>query len=188
MKKKVKFSRGELTKKIIIAAGVVVGFSASLVMPGLPIGLKAILEVIEEGKPNREQTRTVLKRLEKQKIISLKEKEGEIWVTFRKRGKDLLVKYKIDDLKIEKPKRWDRKWRVVIFDIPEKKKLAREVLREKLKDLGFRAIQRSVFIHPYDCQKEIELIKKVYEIDPYVQLIVAESIDGEKRLIRKFKL
>lgn len=190
MKKKASFSRGELAKKVLIAAGVAVGFGASLVMPGLPIGLKAIMDILdkEKRKPTRKQIRHTLKNLEKKKIISLKEKNGELLVTFRERGKDLLLRYKIDELKIEKPRRWDGKWRMVTFDIPEKKKLARNVLREKLKELGFYRLQRSVFIHPYDCEREIELIKKVYEVEAFVRFIIAKSIDNQTKLIKKFNL
>lgn len=190
MEKKKKFSKGELAKKILLAAGIAAGFSASLVMPGLPIGLKAIIDVLEEGKrkPTRKQLRHTLKNLEKKKIISLKEVDGEVLVTFKEKGKELLLRYKIDELKIKKPKKWDGKWRIVAFDIPEKKKLAREVLRHKLKDLGFCPLQRSVFVFPYECQREIELVKRVYEVGPFLRFIVADSIDNQEKLIKKFNL
>ena len=126
--------------------------------------------------------------MEKEKIVSLREKDGEVWVTFRKEGKELLLKYKIDELKIEKPKQWDGKWRVVIFGIPEEKRLARDVLRNKLKELGFYCLQKSVFVHPFECQREIELIKRVYEIEPYVCYMKADFVDREARLRRHFKL
>lgn len=187
---KTRFKKGELAKKILLAVGVAVGFGASLVMPGLPIGLKAIMDVLEEGKrkPSRKQVRDSLRNLEKKKIISLREVDDELLVTFRERGKELLLRYRIDGLKIEKPKRWDRKWRIVIFDIPEKKRLARDVLRRKLKELGFYRLQRSVFVLPYECEREIELIKKLYEIEPFVRFIIANSIDNQEKLIKRFNL
>lgn len=188
--KKTKFSKGELAKKILMAAGVTVAFGASLVMPGLPIGLKAIMDVLEEGerKPSRKQIRDSLRNLEKKKIISLREVDGELLVTFRERGRELLLRYKIDELKIEKPKKWDRKWRVVIFDIPEKERLARDILRRKLKELGFYRLQKSVFVLPYECRREIELVKKIYEIEPFVRFIIADLIDNQEKLIKKFNL
>jgi len=190
MRRKTKFSKGELAKKILIAGGIVIGFGASLVMPGLPIGLKAIIDVLEEKgeRPSRKQLKHTLKNLEKKKIVSLKEVDGELLVTFKEKGKELLLKYKIDELKIKKPKRWDKKWRLVIFDIPEKKRLARDVLREKLKGLGFYRLQRSVFVHPYDCEREIELIKRIYEVEPFVRFVVADSIDNQEKLAQKFNL
>src|SRR3989344_4682297 len=47
------------------------------------------------------------------------------------------LKFKIDEMEIKKPAKWDGEWRIVIFDIPERFKKAREALRKKLKDLGF---------------------------------------------------
>ncbi|MBL7159881.1 CRISPR-associated endonuclease Cas2 [Candidatus Microgenomates bacterium] len=47
-------------------------------------------------------------------------------------------------------KPWGGKWLMVIFDIPEKNSSARKALREKLKELGFGMLQRSVWISPHD--------------------------------------
>lgn len=189
-KKKKRVKRGEIIRSVLLAAGIGIAFGASIVMPGLPIGLKAIIEALENrgAKISKREVKRTLKNLEKKKIISLKEADGELLVTFKEKGKELLLKYKIDELEIKKPKRWDGKWRIVIFDIPEKRKLAREVLRQKLKELGFRSIQKSVFVLPYECQREIELIKKVYEIEPFVCFIKAEFIDNQRKFIRIFDL
>jgi len=189
-KRKKRVKRGEIIKSILLAAGIAIGFGASLVMPGLPIGLKAIMDTLEDRdeRISRREVKRTLKNLEKRKIVSLKEADGELLVTFKEKGKELLLKYKIDDLEIKKPKRWDGKWRIVIFDIPEKKRLARDVLREKLKELGFYRLQRSVFVHPYGCEREIELIKRIYEVEPFVSFVVADSIDIQEKLLRKFSL
>ena len=56
----------------------------------------------------------------------------------------------------------DGEWRIVIFDIPEKFKKAREALRMKLKELGFLELQKSVFIFPYECEDEINFIVEVF--------------------------
>lgn len=40
---------------------------------------------------------------------------------------------------------WDGKWRVVIWDIPEKRRMARDLLRYKLKQLGFSQLQKSIW-------------------------------------------
>lgn len=127
-------------------------------------------------------------RLKKAKWIKTEEKEDKIFIKITEKGKQRIVKYKLEELKIKRPKKWDRKWRIVIFDIPEKRKLARNVLREKLRELGFLKIQKSVFIHPYDCQNEIDFIKEVYKISPYVQFILAETIDQEEKYLKQFSL
>ena len=41
---------------------------------------------------------------------------------------------------------WDGKWRIVIFDIPEQKRLIRDLFRRNLKKWGFKHLQKSVWI------------------------------------------
>lgn len=182
--------KGELAKMIVLAAGTGILLTATAIMPGLTIGLNAIAEILEEkqGRVPKRKLKRAVRNLARKKIISIKEVDGELLVSFSEEGKKLFYKYKIDELKIKKPKRWDGKWRVVIFDIPEKKRLARDVLRNKLKELGFYSLQKSVFVYPYDCQREIELIKTVYEIGPYVYFLLVEGIDRQKRLEKFFKI
>ena len=52
-------------------------------------------------------------------------------------------------------RKWDGKWRMVIFDIKEKFKLVRKALRDKLKQLGFGMLQKSVYISPYDFEEDM---------------------------------
>jgi CRISPR-associated endonuclease Cas2 len=190
--------KGELIKKILLAAGVGVGIGTVMVVPSLAISLKAIIEAFEnkhslllrnkKEKIDKTKVKRVLYNLEKRGLVSLKEINGDLLATFNKNGKKLVLRYKFDELEIKKPRKWDGKWRVVIFDIPEKKKLARDILREKLEKLGFYQLQKSVFIHPFECQQEIELISKIYEIEPFVYFMKANYIDNQRKLKEKFNL
>ena len=74
------------------------------------------------------------------------------------------------------------------FDIPEKFKIARNALREKLNDLGFLKYQKSVFIYPYECKDEIDFIIEFFEVKPFVRYIIAEKIDNELDFKKKFNL
>src|SRR3989338_8740607 len=91
------------------------------------------------------------KNLEHRKLIQKKgsdyklTKKGVIWC------RRLSIKY----FQI-KHKQWDKKWRVVIFDIPREFNRERDVLRGKLKEFGFYMLQESVFIFPYPCENELE--------------------------------
>ena len=104
------------------------------------------------------------------------------------KGQSRVLKYNIEKIKISTPKKWDKKWRLIIFDIPENKKLGRNILRELLKRLGFCQYQKSVWIYPFDCRNEIDFIKEIYEIRPYVKLVVAEKIDDESKYLDFFGL
>jgi|GEM_PF-1613822 hypothetical protein len=54
-------------------------------------------------------------------------------------------------LKIEKfYKPWDRKWRLLIYDIPQKNSPKREQFRRHIKNLGFGMSQKSCWVNAYD--------------------------------------
>ncbi|KKS87871.1 MAG: hypothetical protein UV62_C0022G0003 [Parcubacteria group bacterium GW2011_GWC1_43_11] len=107
-------------------------------------------------------------------------------IKITKGGRDFLRKMDFDNLTLERTENWDKKWRLVIFDIPEKKKPAREVLREKLKDLGMKKLQHSIWITPFPCEKEINLIKTVFNLSDYwVDVIITENIGAKEYQMRK---
>lgn len=76
----------------------------------------------------------------------------------------------------EKPKKWDRKWYIVVFDIPEHKRQIRNVLRNKLKALGFGMLQASVWISPYPYLGDVEEIVKSYNLERYVLYAVSKKV------------
>lgn len=90
------------------------------------------------------------------------------------------------EIKIERPKKWDKKWRVVIFDIPEKLRGSRDSLRLKLINLGFIKIQKSVYVYPFPCTNEIVRLSKSLGVEKSVTIMVADIIQGEEEIIYKF--
>lgn len=130
-----------------------------------------------------------IRELYQSKLVSYKEKsDGEIEIILTDKGKRQILTYNIDKMKIPKSEKWDKKWRVVIFDVPEKLRGARDALRKKLKELEFCELQKSVFVYPYECRKEIDFIIEFFNLRPYVRYIVAENIDNQDHLRLKFNL
>jgi DNA-binding PadR family transcriptional regulator len=118
------------------------------------------------------------KNLKKQRMLDfVKEEDGRLVYQLNKKGKEKIRKFVFDELKINEPKEWDGKWRLVIFDIPEKYKKNRNALRNKLKDMGFYQCQKSAWIHPFDCVEEIGFTKDVLNMKPFVKLFVVEEMD-----------
>ena len=140
----------------------------------------------EWRKINRKNLTRNLNDLYNYGYISWKEKsDGACEVVITKKGASHAKLLDIDNLTIKKPDQWDGKWRVVFFDIPEKKKKARNALREKLRDLGFCEMQKSIFAFPYECQDEINFIVTLFEIKSYVQYAEMVNATNEATL-RKF--
>jgi len=128
----------------------------------------------------------MLSYLKRTQMVVLKEKDGKFTVELSEKGKKKIQQITIDDLKSKKPKDWDGLWRVVIFDIPERQKYGRAALRGKIKDLGFYQFQKSVWVFPYDCEKEIELLANFFEIYNFVNFIEAKRINDDEKLKKYF--
>lgn len=156
--------------------------AASLIAPRLPYEI--LKYYMKNKKFNKNRFNRDLWRLRKRGDITMKKDSVKI----TQKGKDRIINYQLEELKIRKPKRWDKKWRLVIFDIPESRKDIRDLLSRKLKDLGFLRYQKSVFICPYPCQNEINYINGLLMTSPYVKLLTAIKIDDAGHFMKKFNL
>ena len=137
-------------------------------------------------KSNVKRSIKNLYRLEMLKEI--KNKDNTISIILSEKGKKAARIYSIDNLKINKPKKWDGNWRAVIFDIPERIKKVREALRMHLRNFGFYELQKSVFICPFPCAEEINQIIDFYDISEYVRILMVHSLDNEDELRNEFKI
>ncbi|PIR45395.1 MAG: hypothetical protein COV09_01695 [Candidatus Vogelbacteria bacterium CG10_big_fil_rev_8_21_14_0_10_50_13] len=115
-------------------------------------------------------------------------KDGTISIVLTEKGKLTARQFDPDNLKIIKLSRWDKHWRMVIYDIPDKKKSAREALRRKLTELGFKEWQKSVFVHPYPCRDQIDFIIEFFDIRPYVRYAELINPTNEAELKLHFNL
>lgn len=116
-------------------------------------------------------------RLRRQGCIKIEKEEHEIRISLTDEGKKMAGWLQIDALKIKPSKKWDKKWRIVIFDIAQLKKFYREAFRGKLKELGFYPLQKSVWIHPYNCYDEIELLRNFFGLThKEMRLIITDDI------------
>ena len=132
--------------------------------------------------------RRTIRRLEKQKLVRIVQKENKINVEITKNGKKKVLKYALDELELKKPDVWDGKWRVVIYDIPRKSKHLQNLIRETLKRLEFVPLQNSVYLTPYPCEEEIEFLRQLYGIGKEVKLLLVEKLENEKAYRKYFAI
>lgn len=175
--------RGELAKQILLALGIGFVITTAVIFPGSAIMFKPL---IKKFKTKRQSFIKSIKAMKRDRLIDFKE-DGKISkITILEKGRKKLLEYSLDSLEIKKPKKWDGIWRIVIFDIPENEKVARNALRLKLKELGFYQLQKSVFIYPYPCLSEIQFIEEIFKVGPYINFIEAQKIEGDAWLKSKF--
>lgn len=190
----IKLKKGELYWLIIKSIGLaLVSGGGSPLRPTLPVLIESIAETIKELRKlnvKEEKIRKSLEKLEKREMIELIEKDDKVYVLLRDNGKEKILKYSIKailDFK-KKEKIWDGKWFFVFFDVPEIQRNKRNKLRVFLKQLGFYQYQKSVYIFPYECKKEIALIKRIVEGAKYMKYIIAEKIEDESKFKAVFDL
>jgi len=73
---------------------------------------------------------------------------------------------------------WDRRWRVLMYDFPEKAKTQRDSLRREITKLGMGQWQLSVWISPYPVGDRLKRILEQLGILRYCALYELERIIG----------
>lgn len=142
----------------------------------------------EWKKIDRQKLRKEINYLYKIKVIDKqKNEDGSVHVVLTEKGQLRALHCQLDAIKNKKGI-WDKKWRMVAFDMPERFKKGRDALRQMLKRIGFCELQKSVFICPYDCLYEIGLLVAFFNLGKYVRLGILEFIDNEKYFKKVFNL
>lgn len=100
-------------------------------------------------------------------------------------GRLFLVEH---SLLTKKPRRWDKKWRVVIFDIPERRAARRKVFRNTLMRIGFYRLQDSVWAYPHDCEELMVLLKAEQRLGAEVLYMIVDTIERDAPLRKHFRL
>ncbi|TSA45014.1 hypothetical protein D4R52_03265 [bacterium] len=174
----------------LVGLGLVVTAPTTFFSPILIYGL--IRDHLGHKINRRDAERAYSKRQIQRSLYYLKRKEfiafpakesGKFSLT--RLGRKRLSAVSFQSLEI-KSHPWDGRWRLLTFDIPKKEESASHIFRRKLKELGFFHFQRSVFLFPYKCEKEINQITEYLNIASCVHLITADRFPSDKLLVKKF--
>lgn len=175
----------KLALKILNIAGKSVLFAVvSVLAPTFPyFVLRSYLKKVFNESYSDKQLKNSVNYLKRKKFIAYKNKKFAL----TKFGINHLQRKAIDDLEIKKVL-WDGKWRILVFDIPQKQTAERHIFRRKLKELGFFHFQLSVFIIPYPCESEIDSLTQELNISEHVHLFVSDRFRNDKSIKKKFGL
>ena len=89
-----------------------------------------------------------------------------------------------------KPKKlkWDGYWRMIIFDVPEKKRRYRDYLRQMLKTLGFKELQKSTWVTPYPIPDFLKELLWEERMKHFTRFITIKEIDYDQDIKASFGL
>lgn len=170
--------------RIIAGAGAI---GLTFAFPGAAPAIGAIF--LGDKSYPRWSTNKIFSQLDKQKFVKVTENaDGSTTVKITQKGMIRALTYQLGTLQLKKPKHWDGKWRVVIFDVPEKHKRLRDIFRRRLLQLGLYRLQESVYASPYPCFKEIEFLRELYSVSFNVRYLLVDKIEEDSALRDHFEL
>jgi CRISPR-associated endonuclease Cas2 len=112
--------------------------------------------------------------------------DGYLRLTDKGEGK--LKDLEVREYNVIKPQKWDGKWRVLIFDIKEERKVLRDKIRRTLIQIGFVRLQDSVWIYPYDCEDLITLLKADFRVGKDVLYMIVDKLENDSYVRNLFSL
>ena len=178
---------GPVQQKIILLFLAAATLSISGSKSAFPRILKATRK--EWRKVDQRSFNRSLRSLHRQKLLeAIKHKNGSIALKLTPDGRMRAGFFQLfgGAIRIKRQKVWDGLWRIVMFDVPEKKRIFRDILRDHLKAIGFKELQHSVFIFPYPCEKEMQSLVRLYDAALYVRIVTAKTIDNEQEMRQCF--
>ncbi|MDD2657915.1 MAG: CRISPR-associated endonuclease Cas2 [Candidatus Pacebacteria bacterium] len=132
------------------------------------------------------QAKTALGRLFAKGLITFEERNGKQYARVTEAGEHILEMESLREKSMQKPKRWDGRWRVVLFDIPERRRGVRNRLRLFMQEFGFVRLQDSVWVYPYDCEDLIALAKANLRVGINVLYMIVEQFEHDNHLREHF--
>ena len=167
----------------VATAGLV---GVALVAPGVLYAVKKLGIRIPDKFENRvHRTRT---RLLEEGYIKFDKTPRGTFVRLTQKGEARLRHLEVKNFVIEKTTKWDGRYRMVIFDIKEKRRVVRGQIRMTLQQIGFLKLQNSVWVYPYDCEDLLLLLKADYHIGKEVLYLIVDSIENDQFIKNYFGL
>lgn len=174
-----------LTKAILLTIGTGTVLMAALVAPNAVQILQPLLGESKRKNYERERIRQALRALHKRRLIEYVERKNETYVYVTEKGKTRVQQFQIDALSLPQ-KEWDKRWRLIFFDIPEAQGKARRAFQKQLRSLGCLPIQKSIFVYPHACQDEIDFVASFWGIQSYIRYIETDDLGRSEGETRKF--
>jgi DNA-binding transcriptional regulator PaaX len=177
------------TKEGINTALRIMGYTGldgiGVVAPNATQGLALLLN--KSNKSGVDHKR-VLAELKRQGLVQIKQDADRLHYTVTPAGAYRLQQLMLDEIIIEIPKKWDKRWRVVSFDVPISYSKQRMAFTQKLRGYHFVLLQKSVWIHPAPCFDQIEQLASHYNIMRYCTLLEVSRLDEPttRKLLRHY--
>ncbi len=124
-----------------------------------------------------------MKALENDGLVG-KDSKNNYFLTDK--GQNKLLSFSSDLIKTQI--KWDKKWRVIIFDIPKGREKTRQKLRNVIQGYGFMMLQKSIWIYPYPCEDLVTLLKGELRLGKQLLYMVVDALEADDHIRKHFKI
>ncbi|TRN00550.1 hypothetical protein DJ527_07025 [Sulfolobus sp. F1] len=144
---------------------------------GDSISLKSLIRIFKEFGFSEGAVRAGMHRMKKRGlVITIKDVKNKK-ISYKLSQKGMLRLSEGTKRVYEKArKKWDGKWRIVVYNIPEGNRELRDKLRKELRWLGFGMLAQSTWISPNPMENIV--LKFVEEINNSTKKLIIASING----------
>lgn len=144
---------------------------------------KFIKKISQSTNSSSNSINSTITRAINNRYLEKVEQKGQESLKITVKGRTKILKFLFN-----KKEPWDEQWRILIFDIPERRRKTRDAFRKMLAELGFQKYQISVWVCPFDRTEELEMIIEELNIKPFIQYFLVKAITNEEKLKENFKL
>lgn len=140
-----------------------------------------IIELLGRIKKSEPAVRATLFRLRNKKLVKDLQKGRETFFSLTNSVKEVFTDYTNRLLRSEK--KWDGKWLLLSFNIPEKKRNLRNSLRQELLSLGFGRLHTNLWISPYDIREECNKVAEGLGVKEYMAMFMTDYIGDNPKVL-----
>ena len=170
----------------VLATIAVTGIVAFAAVAGNALRL---MDYLPNNKYNlRYRAKSAAGRLVAKGLVVWVERDGKKYLRVTPAGRKALIFEQAKITLKNQKRKWDGRWRMVVFDVPERRRSIRNRLRAVMQEIGFVRLQDSVWVYPHDCEDFIALLKAELKIGKDVLYAIADTIEHDKLLRKHFNL
>lgn len=147
---------------------------------------KSTRAYLRERQKERADFMTKIRYLRRQGYIESFVEGKREYLELTAKGRKYLQNTMLTAIKIPRPEKWDGKWRVLIFDVPERHRDRRDLFRQYIENIGFYPLQKSVYIYPFECTQEVIELARRSLMENYAKVMISDIIMGEGDIIEHF--
>lgn len=156
------------------------GFSGITVPTKTLVSALGYIDTTQKWHCPREHSQ-IATELRRQSLVTTQKDADSIQLQLTVKGIHRVQRAQIEAISVQSQEPWDKRWRMVLFDIPARKAESRYILTSQLKRLGFIMVQRSMWVHPYPCFNEVAQLVQYANLQPFVTMAEISRIDDSSQ-------